>query len=158
MSGQERSGFALRLEQAIRSKGWSQNRLETEAGLSIGYVSKLVGDKRGDRIELAILRAIAETLEVSLDWLVRGIEGKDYPERATVVRHARAGGVPSVVLERLYSDRYAGRADLTREGWIKALAAEQAEFVREGMRDLAEEKKAPPKAATKPKAAKRRAS
>lgn len=143
VADKDRTGFSMRLEEAMRAAGYSQNRLEVDAGLSSGYLSKIFAGSRGARIETEIIRALSDVLGVSTDYLIKGFDGADpYPERASVVRQIRAGKYePPEVIERLYGDRYRGRADLSRDGWMKALKREHNEWLQERMAEAAEERK-----------------
>ncbi len=63
--------FADRLAAALKKLGWSQNRLEREAGLSKGHVNRLIHGK-GARTAPETLVAIARVLGVDHDWLATG--------------------------------------------------------------------------------------
>jgi transcriptional regulator with XRE-family HTH domain len=65
-------GLSDRLRQAMTSKGISGQRLEREAGVSRGYVSRLLRGHRGASITADQLGALARALDVSPEWLQRG--------------------------------------------------------------------------------------
>lgn len=63
--------FATRLALALEARGWSQNKLETEAGLGRGRINKLLKSK-GARTDPEVLDLLARTLGVSPGWLATG--------------------------------------------------------------------------------------
>lgn len=63
--------FATRLGLALKARGWSQNRLETEAGLGRGRINKLLKSK-GARTDPEVLGLLARTLGISAEWLATG--------------------------------------------------------------------------------------
>jgi transcriptional regulator with XRE-family HTH domain len=61
--------FSRHLKQVRKSKGYSQDRLALEAGLSRGAISKI---EKGSDIKLSTLGCIAHTLDVPLEKMFKG--------------------------------------------------------------------------------------
>lgn len=66
------SGFPLRLKHAMKEAGLTQKELAERAGVSQGFVSKLVTGQTQNP-ESSYIRSIADVLKVPTEWLQYGI-------------------------------------------------------------------------------------
>lgn len=64
-------------------KGWTQKKLAHETGLSATFISEIENDKRNVGTES--LLQLAEALGTSLDYLVKGEEGREGPLEGPLV-------------------------------------------------------------------------
>jgi len=71
-----------RIRECREARGWTQERLAQSAGISKGFLSDLENDKRNVSSEYIL--KIANTLGVSLDYLVRGEATQRDTERSPV--------------------------------------------------------------------------
>lgn len=74
--------FSKRLKQLLDRRGWNVSDLARAIGKKSGTVNPYV--KSGRVPEWAILVAIAETLSVSMEWLLTGKEGDSAPAREDI--------------------------------------------------------------------------
>jgi transcriptional regulator with XRE-family HTH domain len=65
------STLADRIEKALELRQMSKQGLDSEAGLSKGYTSRVCSEKR-ERVSPDILRRVARVLRVSYEWLATG--------------------------------------------------------------------------------------
>lgn len=70
-SGPASSTLAERLSRALTHSGFNQREVETKAGLSKGYLSRLVGGERA-RVDAGRLQKIATATGVDFAWLSTG--------------------------------------------------------------------------------------
>lgn len=66
------SSLSQRLDQARLSRGLGKKELADRAGLSPSAISNLLSGRRTSA-SMPTLRSLAEALDVSLDWLTRGV-------------------------------------------------------------------------------------
>ena len=66
--------FADRVRSLLAKKGWTQDRLESEADLGKGYVSRILSGDR-QRIGIPAMQRMATALQVDYAWLATGKEG-----------------------------------------------------------------------------------
>lgn len=107
--------LAARIALVLDKRQMSQHRLEYEANLSRGYVSRIL---KGERHKLSpeLLRRMADALEVSFEWLATGrgsIEGGDlaplgptplsHPLEAAVAYHRNRWSAPAVAAARAFA-------------------------------------------------------
>lgn len=59
--------FGLRLDSAMKTRGWTQGQLEHYSGVGQSHISQIVRGETRPRIDKAV--ALARALGVSLDWL-----------------------------------------------------------------------------------------
>lgn len=73
MSSEElnnRAMFGVRLREAITRRNMASTRVEEEAGLTRGHLSRIFSGKKS--IELKTLMAVVDVLRVSPEWLITG--------------------------------------------------------------------------------------
>src|SRR5712691_9158935 len=71
-----------RIKDVRDEKGWTQDELAQKAGISKGFLSDVENNKRNVSAENAL--KIADALGVSLDFLMRGQQGKEEAARQPV--------------------------------------------------------------------------
>ncbi len=71
--------FGARLGQIIAQRDLTQGQVELKTGLGQGHISQIIAGKRRPRIDIAT--ALADALNVSLDWLA-GRERRHQPPLA----------------------------------------------------------------------------
>lgn len=71
-----------RIRECREARGWTQERLAQSAGISKGFLSDLENDKRNASSEYIL--KIADTLGVSIDYLIRGEATRRDTERSPV--------------------------------------------------------------------------
>src|SRR5687768_17058961 len=71
-----------RIREAREAKGWTQEELADKAQISKGFLSDVENNKRNVSAENAL--KIADALGISLDFLMRGDQGKQERTRASV--------------------------------------------------------------------------
>src|SRR6266480_888425 len=71
-----------RIREAREAKGWTQEDLAAKAGISKGFLSDVENNKRNVSAENAL--KIADALGVSLDFLMRGEQGREEAAREPV--------------------------------------------------------------------------
>src|SRR6266571_2052192 len=71
-----------RIRDAREERGWTQEKLAEAARISKGFLSDLENNNRGVSAEYAL--RIADALGVSLDFLMRGEQGKEESAREPV--------------------------------------------------------------------------
>ncbi len=64
--------IGMRIKQAIESRGFNQSEVARAAGMTEVSLSRYISDSREPKVSK--LKAIAEVLDVSVDWLV-GVQG-----------------------------------------------------------------------------------
>lgn len=61
-------GIGERLQTLLDMRGWTHGMLASRSGVSRNYISKIIKGTRKDP-GLSIMAALAQALDVSLDWL-----------------------------------------------------------------------------------------
>lgn len=96
------STFPERLLEAMKARGYSQSRLEREAGFTAGHLSRLVNGK-GTAVEPETLARLNDCLKVNFEWLAIGRghmddvgqklppRFRDHPDWAKTEKRVRAG-------------------------------------------------------------------
>lgn len=79
--------IGTRVQQARGELGWSQKRLDAEAGLCLGHTAKV--EQRDSDVTTTVAVALADALGVDLSWL---ITGRVTPGRASARGAARPRG------------------------------------------------------------------
>ncbi len=102
-----------RIAYARKRKGWSQNRLEKAAKLSLGMASRLEHDERAPTPDTLI--KVSSALGVRVDWLLTGVAPMEVEEPAS----ARSDRIPN----RAEAARLA-RDDGVSEAAIRSVAGE----------------------------------
>jgi transcriptional regulator with XRE-family HTH domain len=109
-----------RIVYARKRKGWSQNKLEEEAGLSLGMVSRAEHDRRAPTTET--VGKLATALGVRVEWLLSGTPPMEpeepsvddpIPNRGRAARLAHEDGVPRAAIESVLGEK-PGPEALTR--------------------------------------------
>jgi transcriptional regulator with XRE-family HTH domain len=125
--------LADRIRARLRALDWTQQRLEQEAGLSKGYVSRVLSGDKGERTSGAHLSNIARALGVSLEWLLKGgdtpapvtvavpreVSEDPCPKRTRAAAIALEDGIPVEAIARVM----AMPADPARTtfGWLREM-------------------------------------
>jgi transcriptional regulator with XRE-family HTH domain len=73
-SPNDSSGMAKRLRELMAAKGYNQQQLENAIGASKGYLSRLINEKRGQKISPEYLTSLASVLDVTPNYLRWGVE------------------------------------------------------------------------------------
>jgi transcriptional regulator with XRE-family HTH domain len=73
-----------RIKEAREERGWTQERLAKETGISKGFLSETENNKGTGNIGADYVLRIANVLGVSLDYLMKGEVGQQERERAPV--------------------------------------------------------------------------
>ena len=73
-----------RIKEVREARGWTQERLAHETKISKGFLSEVENNKGTGNIGAEYVLRIANTLGVSLDYLMKGEEGQQERERAPV--------------------------------------------------------------------------
>lgn len=117
--------LAARVRRMLALKGWSQNRLEIEAGLSGGAANRACNsDKkvRGKRPSAGTLLKIAQALKVDLTWLQTG-DGEPPPGYAQTPDPDPPERAPEPI-----ADRYPNRALVRQRPWYGEMPAKVRDF------------------------------
>lgn len=83
MADEAPSTLGGRIAALRERRGWTQRQLAEAAGLSPTFLSEIENDRRN--VGAAILLRIADTLDASLDYLLRGEEDRPPLRRPVVV-------------------------------------------------------------------------
>lgn len=75
-------------------RGFTQKKLSIESGLSVEVISKA---ETGGSVQADTLITIAETLNVSLDYIVWGLEGLSYDGYFSILNEKEKASVISVL-------------------------------------------------------------
>lgn len=69
--------FCARLVRLRQKQGWNQGELATKAAVQQSLISMLEsGERKGDKMQVGTALALADALQVSVHYLVRGVEPK----------------------------------------------------------------------------------
>ena len=94
-AGAELQGLQKRLTDRIEELGISQRQLARDAGLARPVVSRLCGGERVDGVTAETVIRLAVALDMTLDWLLRGIAPEPRRDaRAAPTAPAAAPAVP----------------------------------------------------------------
>lgn len=83
VAGEAPSSLGERIAALRERRGWKQRQLAEAAGLSVTFLSEIENDRRN--VGAAILLRLADALDASLDYLLRGEEDRPSPRRSVVV-------------------------------------------------------------------------
>lgn len=83
MAGETPSSLGARIADLRDRRGWTQRQLAEAADLSATFLSEIENDRRN--VGAAILLRIADALDASLDYMLRGEEDRPSPRRSVVV-------------------------------------------------------------------------
>lgn len=83
MAGATPSSLGERIADLRDRRGWTQRQLAEAADLSATFLSEIENDRRN--VGAAILLRIADALDASLDYLLRGEEDRPSARRSVVV-------------------------------------------------------------------------
>ena len=73
-----------RIKEVREVRGWTQERLAKETGISKGFLSEIENNKGTGNMGADYVLRIANALGVSLDYLMKGEDGREERERAPV--------------------------------------------------------------------------
>jgi transcriptional regulator with XRE-family HTH domain len=83
VASETRSTLGERIANLRERRGWTQRQLAEAADLSATFLSEIENDRRN--VGAAILLRIADALDASLDYLLRGDDDRPSPRRPVVV-------------------------------------------------------------------------
>ena len=83
MPNESPSTLGERIADLRDRRGWTQRQLADAAGLSSTFLSEIENDRRN--VGAAILLRLADALDASLDYLMRGEDDRPSPRRPVIV-------------------------------------------------------------------------